>query len=652
MYKHIISVTILSLIAGVLAVVTPASAVTSGVDSLFGNMTTNVYDKDTASYEIGIRFTPRVSGTISHVRYYRVARCEYGTMTGFLYQGSAYSGNAKKIATTLSTNVKSSNSSIGWQILKFSTPVNITAGVEYTVARTNPHGCNGRIVNAFVSPTVIGSFSLPASASVWRKTSNGTTGVSTTNYLTDFLFTANTVTAPTAPQNVSATSTNGGAVVSWNVPTSSGGSPITGYFVKYRLSSASTYTTVDAGNILSYTVGGLTNGMSYSIAVVAKNNVGVSPASPEVVVVPSTRTVTPEMFGAKGDGITDDTDAIQKSINSLASGDTLMFTSGKTYAYSKTSTYYYPGWNLTVGRPNVRITGGSGATLLATSELTSAFAIKANNVTVDNLVFKTASTTKRWAEYEKMGLRLGTHSGIVVTDVTVDGPGAAGVYVGGSSQFSLTRVNVKNTRSDGIHISEGSHDGVLSDCSVTNSGDDGFAIVSYKNDANDVYNIVNNNPKFFGQTHGRGFSVVGGHNITVNNVYAKSSDAAGIYVAAESEWNTYPVSNVVFDGGVINNANMNTSVDHGGILVYNSQSGTVNTDVVFKNLKIYDTRISASRNIGVINNGGVNQRLSYQNIIVTGGPSTVFWSNTTSGAYNVTGLTVNGVVMPDRLGWQ
>lgn len=39
--------------------------------------------------------------------------------------------------------------------------------------------------------------------------------------------------------------------------------------------------------------------------------------------------ITPQMFGAKGDGITDDTEAIQSAIDSLPNGGVLYFPLGK-----------------------------------------------------------------------------------------------------------------------------------------------------------------------------------------------------------------------------------------------------------------------------------------------------------------------------------
>lgn len=58
-----------------------------------------------------------------------------------------------------------------------------------------------------------------------------------------------------------------------------------------------------------------------------------------------TKTVTPEMFGAKGDGVTDDTAAIQKAINFCNNGGTLTFGENKTY---RLKSVYIPRDGLTI----------------------------------------------------------------------------------------------------------------------------------------------------------------------------------------------------------------------------------------------------------------------------------------------------------------
>ena len=78
-------------------------------------------------------------------------------------------------------------------------------------------------------------------------------------------------TAPTVPQNVTATVSSGRIVVSWTAPASNGGSVVTKYEVSLDGAVA-----IDAGMATSYTFTGLTNGTSYTITVVAVNAEGTS----------------------------------------------------------------------------------------------------------------------------------------------------------------------------------------------------------------------------------------------------------------------------------------------------------------------------------------------------------------------------------------
>ncbi len=81
--------------------------------------------------------------------------------------------------------------------------------------------------------------------------------------------------APSAPSGVSATAGNGSAAVSWNAPSTDGGSPVTGYTVTASPGGA-TATTAGARTA---TVNGLTNGTPYTFTVKATNVVGTGSAS-------------------------------------------------------------------------------------------------------------------------------------------------------------------------------------------------------------------------------------------------------------------------------------------------------------------------------------------------------------------------------------
>ena len=82
-------------------------------------------------------------------------------------------------------------------------------------------------------------------------------------------------TAPGSPTNIIAAAGDGTASVSWSAPASDGGSPITSYLV----TSSSGQTAGAGANASTATIGGLTNGVSYSFTVTATNAIGPGPAS-------------------------------------------------------------------------------------------------------------------------------------------------------------------------------------------------------------------------------------------------------------------------------------------------------------------------------------------------------------------------------------
>ena len=180
-----------------------------------------------------------------------------------------------------------------------------------------------------------------------------------------------------------------------------------------------------------------------------------------------------------------------------------------------------------------------------------------------------------------------------------------------------------------------------------------MAVVSYKNDGAICHNITVTSPHLYGQQWGRAFSVVGGTDITETDVYSDGSNAAAIYIAGESEYNTYGDTRVTFDGGTLVNSNTNAAVDHGAVMVYSSQTAdTPNTDITVKNLTIKDTRLTASRQVGVIQYGtAVQSHVAINNITIIGGAKWLYGSNAPATTTDRSGWTWNGTPVANALGW-
>lgn len=335
----------------------------------------------------------------------------------------------------------------------------------------------------------------------------------------------------------------------------------------------------------------------------------------------------------------DDTLAVQRALNAVPAGGTLLFATGKTYRHSDVLVDRVAGSHLT-----------GGGVLLASNEARSSFWISANNVLVDGgLTFRMGTTTQRWAAWEQTKLRLAGVIGTVLRGIKVEGSAAAGIFIDHSSNFLLEDVSVSNTRADGIHMTAGSHDGTVRRPTVTNSGDDGVAVVSYTSDGVVCNHITVESPVVRGTAWGRGLSVVGGEEVTYTNVNVDSSNAAAVYVADEgSPWYTYSSKNVSFLGGTLTRSNTNTSVDHGAILLYSANPGFTLDNVVVDGLHVSDTRLTASRQVSVLGGGGTVNGAMLRNLTLSGG-GPAFGANVPATSYSTINWFVNGVARPDHV---
>jgi fibronectin type 3 domain-containing protein len=100
---------------------------------------------------------------------------------------------------------------------------------------------------------------------------------------------------PSAPTGLAASAGNGLVALSWTVPNSDGGSPITGYDVYRGTSPGGESATPVATNVASnsFTDSGLTNGTTYYYKVAAVNAAGTSPQSGEVSATPQPAVTVP-----------------------------------------------------------------------------------------------------------------------------------------------------------------------------------------------------------------------------------------------------------------------------------------------------------------------------------------------------------------------
>ena len=284
-------------------------------------------------------------------------------------------------------------------------------------------------------------------------------------------------------------------------------------------------------------------------------------------------------FGAKPNDNVDDTDEIQKALDTLESGETLFFPSGR-YLTSK---------SLKVRRPGITITG-EGATLHGTNPDDLALIIQADDTTVSSLTFTAITDGRRNApRHARIAISGDLPGGYrrirntVIRDnriVNADGPGTpganssstAGIMVLHAERFLIAGNTVVRTLSDGIHITRGSRDGRVLNNVVRETGDDMIAVVSYSDTGSPAKNnaakladafeasaedrlnrrILISGNRVSGQYWGRGISVVGGQAIAiVRNTIENVPVAAGILLAREANYQTFGVDNVLVEGNIL-----------------------------------------------------------------------------------------------------
>jgi len=304
------------------------------------------------------------------------------------------------------------------------------------------------------------------------------------------------------------------------------------------------------------------------------------------------RIVTPEEYGAVGDGTTNDQTALAAMLAGLQHGDTVLIT--RTYAHSGI---------LATDASGITIRGGG--TFKATAQNTSAFKIaNSTGVTIDNITFSLPSRSGRGTTANHVKLFLDNTTNFTGKNIRIENSYGAGIMVYGGTGFRLDGSVVNDTAADGIHFTNGAKHGVASNSTINRPEDDYVAVVSYGADPAICEDIVIRGTKGYGQnTSGRGLTVVGGKNIRYTDFDIDTTWAGGIYVAVESSVNAYDISDVVFEQGRVKDANTAfATTDHASIWISTDSTGDSLSNVTIRDITVTNTL--ASRVVGIVKASG------------------------------------------------
>lgn len=284
-------------------------------------------------------------------------------------------------------------------------------------------------------------------------------------------------------------------------------------------------------------------------------------------------------LGAVGDGLRDDTRALQRAIDALAPGDVLHFPPGR----------YVHGERLMIRTPRVQLLA-DGATLHATNPDDQALLLQADGIEVRGFTLTALTEGRRDApwqsriaawrdEYEASGAAPMRGIRIIGNRIVEDGPpgsaranssSSAAIFVHGVHGFEVADNEVRRSLSDAIHVTGGSRYGRVVGNRVRESGDDMVGIVSYLHgrtradppslvatlaalrERRLVQRILVADNDLAGNYWGRGITVVGGEDVSIErNRIDATGHAAAVYLAREQNYATFGVQRVRVRGNHI-----------------------------------------------------------------------------------------------------
>jgi parallel beta-helix repeat protein len=293
--------------------------------------------------------------------------------------------------------------------------------------------------------------------------------------------------------------------------------------------------------------------------------------------------------------------------------------------YFATGTYRYDGFLILDG---VSAFGdGAGSVLEAMDPAESAVILRGGNVSLRALKVTAPGASKRLGPFNAGGVYIDHVNGFTVEGVTVSRVQSAGIIVLGASNGTISGNLVSGSYSDGIHMTGGAHDIVVKGNQVRDTGDDMIAVVSYLDDGVvcSSITIVDNDVR--GQSWGRGISVVGGRDVTVQRNTIDDTSGAGVLVNSDGSYGTYGTTGVKVLQNTISRTDRN-HIHHGGIHVEGWPGQLVQGTVVSGNT-ISDTAyrgvVVGPQTVGTRIEGNTIQRTANAGVFVWGGadPSVV-----------------------------
>lgn len=354
--------------------------------------------------------------------------------------------------------------------------------------------------------------------------------------------------------------------------------------LRTEFATTATLDTTVAGNVNNATTTTHTAIKAVADATVAPVRTDLTPGNGKRPVGRDELFINVKDYGAKGDGVTNDTAAINAAFAALVPGSP-----GRVY---------FPPGQYTHRR--IAVTGKSNFEVVGPGELVAQADIIETYLTFDNctdfsvtgLRSRHANPTARRTATAARSFTFTNCTRFTVSKVHAHHCEGVGVMLLHCSYANIEGNQVYDTWADGIGLYGDTHHVTVTGNVIRETGDDGIAQVGVTaqgvqpHDNSITGNTVN-------RSHARGIVVVGAYNTTVAGNTIDVTRAGGLYVCSEPSRNTYGNSNVVISGNVVKDANTyEPTIEQAGIYVV---GGTMSVD----DITITNNRVINPRKEGI-----------------------------------------------------
>ena len=278
-------------------------------------------------------------------------------------------------------------------------------------------------------------------------------------------------------------------------------------------------------------------------------------------------------FGARGDGVTDDTTDVNAAA-AAAEGGVLYFPNG---TYKVTDHISIPS--------DCTVVMAAGAVVKQYTEAKSGFQVASqSNVRLHRCTVDYATTAVRQTTG---AIHVVSSTNVEVVHCRVIKAAGLGIYVANSLRGRIHGNIVESTLADGIHVTNGSSTNHVSkDITITGNTcnaneDDAIAVIGYTTSGQLVNENITIAANVVRASEARGITVGGAKYVSVTgNSIADIAGGAGINVYLDETFDTFASEDVSVIGNVIAPASGASTSNRHGIQVYRSHRVVVAANVV------------------------------------------------------------------------